>query len=51
MGGGANFCPANPVTRAQMAVILLKMEHGTSYAPPACAATFGDVGCPSLFAD
>ncbi len=49
--GGGNFCPGNPVTRQQMAVFLLKTEHGSSYVPPACASVFGDVPCPSLFAD
>ncbi len=30
-----------------MAVFLLKGEHGSAYAPPACSATvFGDVPCP-----
>ena len=33
-GAGA-FCVASPVTRAQMAVFLLKAEHGSSYVPPA----------------
>ncbi len=32
--GGGNFCPAAPVTRAQMAVFLLKAEHGPGYVPP-----------------
>jgi len=45
------YCPDNPVTRAQMAVFLLKVEHGTSYAPPGCIGIFGDVTCPSSFAD
>ncbi|MFY9552537.1 MAG: S-layer homology domain-containing protein [Thermoanaerobaculia bacterium] len=49
--GGGNYCPNNPVTRAQMAVFLLKAEHGPSYAPPACTGTFQDVLCPSTFAD
>jgi len=49
--GGGNFCPATAVTRAQMAVFLLKIEHGSSYVPPACTPLFGDVLCPSLFAD
>ena len=39
-----------PVTRAQMAVFLLKAEHGSSYTPPPCAGVFGDVPCPA-FAD
>jgi hypothetical protein len=49
--GGGNYCPDNPVTRQQMAVFLLKAEHGSSYTPPACAGVFGDVPCPSQFAD
>ncbi len=49
--GSGNYCPANPVTRAQMAVFLLKSEHGSAYAPPPCTGGFADVTCPSLFAD
>ncbi len=49
--GGGNYCPNNPVTRAQMAVFLLKSEHGSAYTPPACTGVFADVACPSLFAD
>ena len=45
------YCPNNPVTRAQMAVFILKTEHGASYVPPACTGIFSDVPCPSLFAD
>ena len=49
--GGGNYCPTNPVTRAQMAAFLLKAEHGSTYVPPACVGVFADVTCPSLFAD
>jgi len=49
--GGGNYCPLSPVRRDQMAVFLLKAEHGSSYVPPACAGTFGDVACPSTFAN
>jgi hypothetical protein len=49
--GGGNYCPSSPVTRAQMAAFLLKTEHGLGYTPPACSGIFGDVACPSLFAD
>ena len=49
--GNGNYCPNNPVQRNQMAVFLLKAEHGSAYVPPACAGTFGDVTCPSQFAD
>jgi hypothetical protein len=44
--GGGNFCPDNLVTRRQMAVFLLKSEHGSSYTPPACTGVFDDVPCP-----
>ena len=46
------YCPNDPVTRAQMAVFLLIVEHGSGYAPPACAppGIFGDVPCPGGFA-
>jgi hypothetical protein len=43
--GGGNYCPGNSVTRAQMAVFLLKAEHGSSYTPPACTGLFLDVEC------
>jgi hypothetical protein len=49
--GGGNYCPQSPVRRDQMAVFLLKAEHGSTYTPPACAGTFADVACPSPFAD
>jgi hypothetical protein len=45
------YCPQNPVRRDQMAVFLLKAEHGSSYVPPACTGIFQDVACPSPFAD
>lgn len=46
--GGCNptplrFCPEEYVTRAQMAVFLIKTIHGTGYTPPAPATTFTDV--------
>jgi hypothetical protein len=49
--GNGNFCPMNPVRRDQMAVFLLKAEHGSSYLPPPCSGVFGDVTCPSTFAN
>jgi hypothetical protein len=48
--GGTSYCPQNPVRRDQMAVFLLKAEHGSSYTPPACSGVFLDVACPSTFA-
>ncbi|PWB69929.1 MAG: hypothetical protein C3F07_18190 [Anaerolineales bacterium] len=41
--GGGNFCPDIPVTRAQMAVFLLKSKHGVAYNPPAATGVFTDV--------
>jgi subtilisin-like proprotein convertase family protein len=49
--GGPNYCPNDPVLRQQMAVFLLRTLLGSSYVPPACHGIFGDVLCPSLFAD
>ena len=49
--GGADFCPTSPVRRDQMAVFLLKAEHGAAYAPPACSGVFADVACPGPFTD
>ena len=51
------FCPQSPITRAQMAVFLLRTEHiGAfplgSYNPPAATGTvFGDVAIGAQFAD
>jgi hypothetical protein len=45
--GDDNFCPLVLVTRAQMAVLLLKRTHVPGWAPPACGSTvFADVPCP-----
>jgi len=49
--GPAFFCPDAPVTRAQLAVFLLRTLEGTSYmAPPCVTPTFGDLPCTSGFA-
>ena len=37
------YCPDSSVTRAQMAVFLLKAKHGSSYTPPNVTTTFGDI--------
>jgi len=49
--GGGNYCPNSSVTRAQMAVFLLRAKHGSSYSPPAVGSStgFGDVA-PGDFA-
>jgi hypothetical protein len=42
--GGGNYCPEQSVTRDQMAVFLLRAEHGGVYIPPAGTGTlFADV--------
>ena len=42
--GAGRYCPASSVTRAQMAVLLLKASFGSSYAPPSATGTvFSDV--------
>jgi hypothetical protein len=42
--GGGNYCPSAGVTRAQMAVFLLKSKYGSSYTPPPASGTmFSDV--------
>jgi len=38
-----NFCPDNSVTRAEMAVFLLRAKYGASYTPPAATGVFADV--------
>jgi hypothetical protein len=45
-GCGTNpliYCPASIVTRDQMAVFLLRGEHGSSYLPPTATGIFQDV--------
>jgi hypothetical protein len=37
------YCPQDPVTRAQMAVFLLRSEHGSTYDPPPATGIFEDV--------
>jgi hypothetical protein len=42
--GGGNYCPDNAVTRAEMAIFLLRSERGALYEPPDATGTvFGDV--------
>ncbi len=47
----AVYCPEAPVSRAQMAVFVLKSLEGPGWTPPPCTGVFADVPCPSLFAD
>ena len=45
------YCPDTSVTRAQMAVFLLRAEHGAGYTPaPATGTVFGDVPASDPFA-
>lgn len=41
--GNNNYCPDGLVSRAQMAVFLLRAKYGAAYSPPAPAGIFGDV--------
>jgi len=41
--GNNNYCPNADVTRAQMAVFLLRAKHGAGYSPPPATGVFGDV--------
>jgi hypothetical protein len=48
--GGGNYCPYAPVSRAEMAVFLLKSKHGASYVPPPATGTVFDDVSTSVFA-
>lgn len=41
--GPLRYCPDNAVTRAEMAVFLLRARYGASYVPPAATGVFQDV--------
>ncbi len=47
--GGGNYCPNNLVTRAQMAVFLLRAANGAGFVPPPATGVFADVP-PGSFA-
>jgi hypothetical protein len=48
--GGGRYCPADPVSREQMAVFVLSTLEGLSFVPPPCAIpTFADVPVSSPF--
>ena len=50
--GGGNFCPEDPVTRAQMAVLLLRAAKGPGFKPPAAkGGVFGDVPLGTFLGD
>ena len=48
--GGGNYCPNGPVTREQMAVLLLRTSHGPVYVPPDPLGVFLDVPVSSPYA-
>lgn len=42
--GGGRYCPSQPVTRAEMAVFLLRATHGSTFIPPTASGTkFTDI--------
>ena len=49
-GSPPSFCPGNPVTRAQMAIFLLKAIHGPAYQPPPAQGNVFDDVQPGDFA-
>jgi len=50
--GGGNYCPLDPVTRAQMAVFLERGMNGSNYVPPAATGNvFNDVGAGDFAAN
>ncbi|MEP6769191.1 MAG: S-layer homology domain-containing protein, partial [Acidobacteriota bacterium] len=48
--GSGNFCPAAVITRAPLAVLLLKATDGSGFRPEAASGTFGDVPASDPFA-
>lgn len=44
------FCPNDPVSRDQMAVLLLRAKEGASYQPPPATGVFTDVPASGIFA-
>jgi hypothetical protein len=47
--GGGNYCPESQVTRAEMAVFLLRSKHGAGYFPPAVGASTGFADVPTNY--
>jgi hypothetical protein len=39
--GSGNYCPEAPVTRAEMAIFLLRSRHGSNYIPPVVGTSTG----------
>ncbi len=49
--GGGNYCPTQTVTRDQMAVFIVRSEHGSGFMPPAPVGLFADVPTTRMFAN
>jgi gametolysin peptidase M11/S-layer family protein len=47
--GAGRFCPTASVTRAEMAVLLLRTRYGAAYVPPTATGMFTDVSLSSPF--
>lgn len=47
--GSGNYCPEEPVTRAQMAIFLLRAKHGSAYQPPDVGAGTGFTDVPAEY--
>jgi len=41
--GGGKYCPSSQVSRAHMAIFLLRAKHGSGYSPPPATGQFADV--------
>jgi hypothetical protein len=49
--GGNNYCPNDNITRAQMAVFLMRAKFGSGYMPPPGTGVFTDVPLGSFAVD
>jgi hypothetical protein len=49
--GGGKYCPEAQVTRAQMAIFLLKTKYGAAYTPPAVGLSTGFNDVPITYWD
>jgi|GEM_PF-1703164 len=47
--GSGSYCPEGAVTRAQMAIFLLRSKHGASYSPPAVGGSTGFTDVPASY--
>ncbi|MBI3160912.1 MAG: S8 family serine peptidase [Chloroflexi bacterium] len=49
--GSGKYCPNNNVTRAEMAIFLLRAKYGSAYSPPVATGMFTDVPVGSFAAN